>query len=67
MTSVIAETIETLKRKCSGSLQEVRIDDLVIGIFFTGVKLSTGYAGVAFTPAGGFRSWRESGSWILIR
>ena len=52
MNSVIAETIETLEKKCPGSLQEVRIDDLVIGIFFTGVKLSTGHAGVAFTPAG---------------
>jgi uncharacterized protein (DUF4213/DUF364 family) len=52
MVAVIAETIETLKRKYPGSLQEVWIDDLVIGIFFTGVKLSTGHAGVAFTPAG---------------
>ena len=28
------------------------VDDLVIGIFFTVVKVSTGHAGVAFTPIG---------------
>jgi uncharacterized protein (DUF4213/DUF364 family) len=28
------------------------VDDLVLGIFFTGVKLSTGHGGCAFTPIG---------------
>jgi uncharacterized protein (DUF4213/DUF364 family) len=50
--SVISETIEILKEKSPTPLQEVWIDDLVIGIFFTGIKLSTGHAGVAFTPIG---------------
>ena len=52
MNSVIAETIDIIKEKSSAPLEEVWIDDLVIGIFFTGVKLSTGHAGVAFTPIG---------------
>jgi uncharacterized protein len=52
MLSVIAETIEIIKEKFPTPLQDVRIDDLVIGIFFTGVKLLTGHAGVAFTPIG---------------
>lgn len=52
MLSVVAETIEILKEKSPIPLQDIRIDDLVIGIFFTGVKLSTGHAGVAFTPIG---------------
>ena len=52
MFSVIAETIEILKEKSPTPLQDIWIDDLVIGIFFTGVKLSTGHAGVAFTPIG---------------
>jgi uncharacterized protein (DUF4213/DUF364 family) len=52
MLSVIAETIEVLKEKSPVPLQNVWIDDLVIGIFFTGIKLSTGHAGVAFTPIG---------------
>jgi len=52
MLSVIAETIEILKEKSPTPLQDIYIDDLVIGIFFTGVKLSTGHGGVAFTPMG---------------
>lgn len=52
MTSVIAETIEILKEKSPTPLEEVWVDDLVIGIFFTGVKLSTGHGGCAFTPIG---------------
>jgi len=50
--SVIDETIDLIKEKSPTPLQEIRIHDLVIGIFFTGVKLSTGHAGVAFTPIG---------------
>src|SRR4030067_1890399 len=50
--SVISETIEILKEKSPAPHQEVWIDDLVIGIFFRGVKLSTVNAGCAFTPIG---------------
>jgi uncharacterized protein len=50
--SVIAETIDIIKEKSPAPLEEIWIDDLVIGIFFTGVKLSTGHAGCAFTPIG---------------
>ena len=50
--SVIAETIELLSEKSPYPLDEMWVDDLVMGIFFTGVKLSTGHAGVAFTPIG---------------
>ncbi len=52
MISVIKETIDIIQEKSPTSLQEVWVDDLVIGIFFTGVKLSTGHAGCAFTPIG---------------
>jgi uncharacterized protein (DUF4213/DUF364 family) len=50
--SVIAETIDILIEKTPTPLEEIWIDDLAIGIFFTGVKLSTGHAGCAFTPIG---------------
>jgi len=50
MSSVIAETIEIIKEKSPAPLEEIWVDDLVIGIFFTGVKLSTGHGGCAFTP-----------------
>jgi len=36
MLSVIAETIEILKEKSPFPFQDIRIDDLVIGIFFNG-------------------------------
>jgi uncharacterized protein (DUF4213/DUF364 family) len=52
MKSAIAETIDIITEKSLTPLQDVWIDDLVIGIFFTGVKLSTGHAGLAFTPIG---------------
>ena len=52
MSSVIAETTDIIKEKSPIPLEEIWVEDLVIGIFFTGVKLSTGHAGVAFTPIG---------------
>jgi len=52
MTSFVADTIDIIKEKCPIPLENIRVDDLVVGIFFTGVKLSTGHAGVAFTPRG---------------
>ncbi len=52
MSSVIAETIEIIKEKSPAPLEEVWVEDLVLGIFFTGVKLSTGHGGCAFTPIG---------------
>src|SRR3989304_788582 len=50
--SVIAETVDLITERSPIPLEEVRVDDLVIGLFFTGVKLSNGHAGVAFTPIG---------------
>jgi uncharacterized protein (DUF4213/DUF364 family) len=50
--SVISETIEIIKENAPGPLEEVRLEDLVLGIFFTGVKFSTGHGGCAFTPIG---------------
>jgi uncharacterized protein len=52
MSSVISETINILTEKSPTPIHDLWVDDLVIGIFFTGVKLSTGHAGVAFTPIG---------------
>ena len=49
---VVEETNRILREKASPILDRVTIDDLVLGIFFTGVKLSTGHGGVAFTPIG---------------
>lgn len=50
MNSVIAETIDLIQEKAPASLHAMRVDELVIGVFFTGVRLSSRHAGVAFTP-----------------
>lgn len=52
MTLVVSETIDTIQEKSPASLEKIWIDDVVIGVFFTGVKLSTGHAGCAATPIG---------------
>jgi uncharacterized protein (DUF4213/DUF364 family) len=53
MSSVLPETIDIITEKSPIPLEEIWIDDVVIGIFFTGVKLSTGHAGgCASTPIG---------------
>ena len=52
MVSLLAETTDLIIEKSPAPLQDLWVEDLVIGIFFTGVKLSTGHAGVAFTPIG---------------
>ena len=52
MCSVLAETIDIVIEKSHGTLEKISVDDVVIGVFVTGVKLSTGHAGVAFTPVG---------------
>ena len=51
MESVVAETIAILEEKHPALFGKTSVVDLVIGIFFTGVKLSSGHGGVAFTPA----------------
>ncbi len=52
MSEVMRETIERVGERSPAPLKEISIDDLVIGIFFTGVKLSSGHGGAAFTPIG---------------
>lgn len=48
----LQETIQYLKERAGPGLDEIKLARLVVGIFFTGVKLNTGQAGVAFTPIG---------------
>jgi len=52
MTTAVGETIAIIKEKSPAPLEKILIDDLVLGIFFTGIKLSTGHAGCAVTPIG---------------
>jgi uncharacterized protein (DUF4213/DUF364 family) len=50
--SAISETVSLLKSELAADLKKIRLERLVIGVFFTGVKLTTGQGGVAFTPIG---------------
>jgi len=45
---IINELIEIVKE----NLEDVKVEDVRIGLFYTGVKLENGFAGLAFTPRG---------------
>ncbi len=47
---ILAETLENLSKKLDSSFGDIKVERIVIGIFFTGVKLSNGYGGICFTP-----------------
>jgi uncharacterized protein (DUF4213/DUF364 family) len=51
MKSLI-ETIDILKEKLAERIFSTKIQDVRIGVFFTGIKLNSGDSGVAFTPIG---------------
>jgi len=48
--SVLVQTAQLLKARLSSCLAHERIEELVIGLFFTGVKLSSGAGGLCYTP-----------------
>lgn len=47
---IIDETASLLRVLWGDRINEITIERIVIGIFFTGVKLSDGSGGVAYTP-----------------
>lgn len=47
---ILDEAAETLRGLYGADLDTLAIERLVVGIFFTGVKLSNGCGGVAYTP-----------------
>jgi hypothetical protein len=53
---VLDETLEILKTLYGKELNITRIEKIVFGIFFTGVKLSDGSGGVAYTPTADMHS-----------
>ncbi len=44
--SIVDDLIELLRSEAD----DIHVTDLRVGVFYTGIKLSTGYGGVAFTP-----------------
>jgi uncharacterized protein len=49
--SILVEAGELVKDRLGEEVNRLTIDRLVIGLFFTGVKLDNGFAGVSFTPS----------------
>jgi len=47
---IFDRTLDLLQRLQPERIRDLKIDKIVIGIFFTGVKLSDGSGGVAYTP-----------------
>ena len=46
--TIIQELVRTMNK--SFGQRDIRVEDVRMGVFYTGAKLSTGDAGVAFTP-----------------
>lgn len=49
-SGILIKTLENLNNKLGPSIKDIKVERLVIGIFFTGVKLSSGHGGICFTP-----------------
>ncbi len=47
---ILRETIESIREILGPELDDLTVDRAVIGLFFTGVKLSNGIAGACATP-----------------
>lgn len=47
---ILKDTVALLRQKLPDSFSNVTLEKVVVGVFFTGVKLSNGYGGICFTP-----------------
>lgn len=48
--SILEETIAQIRKILDADFEKITINRVVLGIFFTGVKLSDGSGGICFTP-----------------
>lgn len=48
----LKETIDIIKERFSNRISSEKVQEVRVGVFFTGVKLDSGDSGVAFTPIG---------------
>lgn len=49
-TTSIQETVQHIDTRLGSRLERIELAEAIIGLFYTGARLSTGHAGVAFTP-----------------
>lgn len=47
---VIKETTDLLDPLYGDTLQRITIERVVVGVYFTGIKLSNGCGGISYTP-----------------
>ncbi len=48
--TILDETARLVKDKLASDYQAITVERVVIGLFFSGVKLSNGFAGLSYTP-----------------
>lgn len=49
-SEILEETVNEVKKFLNGSINDITVERAVIGIFFSGVYLNTGHAGICATP-----------------
>ncbi len=50
MNIILEKTVEIVKSRLRSELDAITVERAVLGLFFTGVRLSTGHGGLCFTP-----------------
>lgn len=50
MSKILAETLATIEHILSTEIEDICIERTVVGVYFTGVQLSTGHVGACATP-----------------
>jgi len=48
--AILRETTDRLRGLLGAEMEAITVDRVVLGLFFTGVKLSNGHGGICFTP-----------------
>ena len=48
--TILGETIRILEERLGERMDDVTVERVVVGVFFAGVKLSTGHGGICATP-----------------
>ena len=49
-SAILRESVELVRQHLGRELEDMTVERAVFGLFFSGVKLSTGQGGLCFTP-----------------
>jgi hypothetical protein len=50
LMTILNETARLVKDKLASECEALTVERVMIGMFFSGVKLSNGFAGISYTP-----------------